>query len=238
MSITENKARIGSFTSSEIYKLIKTGTKGKEFSAPGLTYIQEKQIELRLQRSITTDSHSNAMAWGTFMEQYVFSLIGIEYKITSNVTDVHPTIKGWSGSKDLIQEGVKISDIKCYQPKNFALYADALASKDLERIKAEFPKEYWQLVSNAIINEVPKAEAILFMPYESELEEIKAMALAYEGADMWKYRFIYESDKSALPYIPDGGHYSNLNTFEFEVPQSDIDLLTERVELAIKYLKQ
>ena len=37
-------------------------------------------------------------------------------------------------------------------------------AKDAELFKKEFPKEYWQLCSNAIINDVPKVESIAFMP--------------------------------------------------------------------------
>lgn len=162
MSITENKERVGNFTSSNIYKLIKIGSRPmtddelkahKEanpksrkrnidagFSDAGLTYIDDKRIESRLQRSIEIESYSRSMAWGNFMEMYVFSQIGMEYEITSADTDLHPEIKGWSGSKDLIVEGVKISDIKCYEPKNFAKYTDALYSKDVNRIRAEFPE--------------------------------------------------------------------------------------------------
>lgn len=237
MSITENKERIGSFTSSEIWKLTKSGKGDKMFGEKALTYIQEKQIELRLKRSISVDAHSQAMAWGKFMENWVFHLMGMEYEITSDKTDVHPTIKGWSGSKDLSVKGVKISEIKCYQPKKFALYTDAIVAKDIDKMRKDFAQEYWQLVSNAIINEVDRAEAISFMPYESELEEIKEMALDYEGDDMWKYRFIYENHKSGLPYIAKGSTYKNLNKFEFEVPKEDIIFLTERVESAILLLK-
>ncbi len=234
MSMTENKERIGAFTSSEIYRLCGK----KELAAPALTYIEEKQIEIRMNRSISVDAHSQAMAWGTFMEMFVFDKIGKEYIITSNLTDKHPTIEGWTGSKDLIVEGKKISDIKCYYPKKFAKYTDAMLIGDTEVLKAEFAKEYWQLVSNAIINKVPNAEAITFMPYESELEEIREMVRNYDNlAELWKYRFIEESPKSALPYLPENGYYKNINKFEFEVPKSDIDFLTERVELAIKHLR-
>ena len=72
------------------------------------------------------------------------------------------------------------------------------------------------------------------MPYKSELEEIQEMAANYDGLDMWKYRFIYESEWWELSVLPDDSYYKNLNSFEFEVPKDDIDFLTERVELAIK----
>lgn len=238
MSITENIQRIGNFTSSEIWRLTTSDRKGVGFGPPAISYIEEKIIENKLGRSISTDVHTQSTAWGNFMELFVFSLIGMEYKITSNKTDVHPTIKGWSGSKDLIVDGVKVSDIKCYQPLNFARYTDTILAKDIEYLKENFKKEYWQLVSNAIINKTPKAEAISFMPYESQLEEIREMAENYDGADQWKYRFISESHKSALPYLPDGGYYKNINFFEFEVPQEDKDFLTSRVEMAIEELKE
>jgi hypothetical protein len=229
MSITLNTQRVGNFTSSQIYRLMGTPSVAK-------TYIAKKNLERQMGRSLETDSYSKDMAWGTFLEQRVLNLLGLEYQLSSSETDVHPLIKYWSGSKDLIVEGVKISEIKCYQPENFGKYTSALLTKDLEFIKSEFPKEYWQLVSNATINKVPNAEAITYMPYESELAEIAEMASNYDGVDQWKYRFIAESDKSSLAYLPDGGFFKNLNLFEFEVPQSDKDLLTEKVIEAWKKL--
>lgn len=235
MSIVENIDRIGNFTSSNIYKLMAEDKKGG-FGVPAITYIEEKNLERKLGRSIETDAYSPDMAWGSFLEQRVLDLLGFEYSMSSSETDVHPTIKFWTGSKDLIVAGVKISEIKCYQPKNFAKYTNALLTKDPEFIRDNFPKEYWQCVSNAIINEVPNAEPITYMPYESELPEIREMASNFDGPDQWKYRFIAERDKSGLAYLPDGGHYKNLNIFEFEVPKADKEYLTERVLLAGKQL--
>ena len=233
-SIITNKKRVGNFTSSNIYKLCTSNRKGDSFGAPGLTYIKEKRIEKGLGRSLDTGAYSRSIAWGNFMEQRVFDLIGFEHKMRSDETVHHPNIEGWAGSPDTIVPKVKVSDIKCYEPKNFALYAECLEKQDPELFKKDFAKEYWQLVSNAIINEVPKAEAILYMPYKSELEEIQEMAANYDGLDMWKYRFIYESEWWELSVLPDDSYYKNLNSFEFEVPKDDIDFLTERVELAIK----
>jgi len=232
--ILTNEKRVGGFTSSLIFKLCTSDRAGNAFGAPALTYIQEKKYEVKLGRSLDTGANSQAISWGTFMEQRVFNLIGFEYLITSDETDEHPIIKGWSGSKDLIVPKVKVSDIKCYQLKNFCAYADALATEDLEHIKKNFPKEYWQLVSNAIINEVPNAEAILYAPNVSELEEIRQMAFDYEGEDQYKYRFIAELPWYELPVIPDDSGYKNLNTFEFVVPENDIEFLTDRVKMAIK----
>ena len=239
MSITENKERIGSFTSSEIHKLMTNGRGVHGFGAPALTYIKDKRIEKRLGRSLSVDVSSRAITWGNFMERRVFEMMGLEYKLKSQDTVLHPTIKGWSGSPDLIAND-KIGEIKCYQPKHFSLYADALMSKDTEVLKKEAAAEYWQIVSNCIINNKSKGEGILYIPFQSELEVIRDVAMNYDGGefDPWDIRFIYEGADADLPYIPDFGYYQNLITFEFDVPQADKEALTERVELAIELLNK
>lgn len=223
-----NKERNGNFTSSQAHKL--TGA-----PKPFATYVAEKNLERKLNSSIESEAYSQPMAWGNFLEQRVHDMLGTEYELCSDTTDVHPTINYWAGSKDFIVRGKKISELKCYQLKNFALYTDALLTKDTELLKNEFEKEYWQAVSNAIISEVPVAELISYCPYESELPDIREMAIDYNEPDAWKYRFIYEN--TILPCLKDGGYYKNLNIFEFEVPQKDIDFLTARVLEAGKLLK-
>jgi hypothetical protein len=217
-----NINRIGNFTSSQIYRLVGA-------PKPRKTYIAEKNLERLLNKSIETEAYSTDMAWGTFLEQRVNDLLGMEYELCSDQTDLHPEIACWAGSKDLIVHGVKVADIKCYGLKNFAAYTDCLLTKDTDKLKAEFAKEYWQLVSNAIINRVPKAEAITYCPYRSELDEIREMALNYSGDDAWKYRFIYERSMDGLPHLQDGGYYKNLNKFEFDLPAADIDLLSKTI---------
>lgn len=233
MSIITNIQRIGNFTSSEIYKLTTTGKGVNGFGTAAITYIEEKNLERKLGRSIKTEAYSKSMAWGNLIESYVFEKkLGIEYELLSKSTDVHPIIKYWSGSKDLIVRRKKIGEIKCYEPKHFAEYTDALLSKDTQIIKKECPEEYWQMISNAIINCVPNAEAVTYIPYKSELSKIREYASNYDCPDPWKYRFIAESEDDSLPYIPDNGYYQDLNRFEFEVPKEDKDFLTERVRLA------
>jgi hypothetical protein len=230
--IIENKERECNFTSSKIFHLTKPGKGENGFCATALSYIEEKNLERKLGRSIDTGAYSRDMAWGVFLEKRVFDKLEYGYELVSNKTVMHPSIKYWSGSTDLIFPLKKIGEIKCYQPKNFAKYTDVLLQKDIELLKTEFPQEYWQMVSNSIINKVPNAEAISYMPYQSELPEIREMAEYLDSPDQWKYRFIAESEDSSLAYLPDNGYYKNLNRFEFEVPQEDKDFLTERVLLA------
>jgi hypothetical protein len=230
-----NEIRTANFTSSNIFKLMTTGKGAHGFGEKALTYIQEKRIESRIGRGLDNGAYSRDMAWGEFVEARVFDLLGLDYKIVSKDTFKHPQIKNWVGSPDLLTKD-SVGDIKCYQPKNFALYSDALLTGDLELIKKEFPKEYWQLISNAIICDKKYAEAVVYLPYKSELNDIRIMADNYEGVDQWRYRFIIEADDRELAHQIEGLYYKNLNQLKFEVPQQDIDLLTERVKLAITLL--
>ena len=132
-----NVNRIGNFTSSEIYKLF-------ESKQVRETYIRERQIERRLQRPISLKSFSRAMAWGEIVEQYVFRFkVDTKYELCSDITTVHPEFKFWAGSPDL-KTIDSVADIKCFEPKNFANYADVIMSNDIIKFRDEFPKEYWQ----------------------------------------------------------------------------------------------
>lgn len=230
-SVLVNDLRNGNFTSSQIYRLLASATVRN-------TYIQNKKIERRLQRSLELDKYSPAAAWGTFMQYRVFDLMpDFEYQLNSkNTTRQHPQIKCWVGTEDLLNPNKKVGEIKCYEPKNFALYTDALLKKDIEYLRKECAEEYWQIVSNAIINNVQIGEGICYMPYKSELPAIREMVENYDGGDMWKYRFIYEKQDIELPHLPDNGYYKNLNSFEFEIPKEDIELLTNAVLKAEKEL--
>ena len=246
MGAMNNEFRRGRFTSSMVYTLIKGGRgKNDVFSAPGLNYIQEKNIERRIGSCIDGGAHTQSLAWGNFMELTVYSILGTQYQISSKETKLHPKYGDfWAGSTDLFTANPKtgalesIAEIKCYQKKNFALYTDCLLKKDTEVFKNDFPKEYWQIVSNAIINEVEIGEAITYMPYVSEAEDIRQLAEDYDGDDQWKYKFIRDLPVSELPFIPDGGYYNNINKFAFVIPDEDKILLTNRVLEASELLEK
>lgn len=244
MGTMNNANRWGKFTSSNVYKLIKLNAKG-EFQAPGLTYIEEKAIERKMQSCLDGGAHTQSLAWGNFMELVVYSILGVQYQISSKDTTPHPVHgKYWSGSKDLFTVNAEtgkmesIAEIKCYQKKNFAQYTECILKKDIELFKNEFPKEYWQIVSNVCIEGVEIGEAITYMPYVSEYEEIRDMAENYDGADAWKYKFIRDLPVQDLPFLPDGGHYKNINKFAFIVPEEDKIFLEDRIIQAEKKIKE
>src|ERR1035437_692570 len=100
MSILNNKLRHGNFTSSEIFTLMTVDNSGNNFGAPALKYIKEKNLERKLNRSLTIDKKTRPTTWGKFMEQRVHSMLSLSYEHNSQETIVHPEIKFWSGSPD------------------------------------------------------------------------------------------------------------------------------------------
>lgn len=236
----ENILRIGNFTSSNIYKLCARNKDGSK-SAAYYTYIEEKIYERSLGRSLEMGAYGQSMAWGKFLEKRVFDNLPTSYQMLNKETYLHPKLKFVAGSTDFIVPKVKISELKCFEPKNFASYVTALATGDTETIKKNHPKEYWQMVSNAIIHGTPKMEAIVYMSYESEMDEIRALAenpeyLMQVGMMPWEVRFIVEKPNSQLAVLPDDSKFKNLNIFEFDVPQDDVIFLTKALIEAGKLL--
>lgn len=226
-----SNSRHGNFSSSEIHKLMTNG-KTELFGKPALTYIDEKRFEMRLGRALNTDISSRPALWGTLVEAYVNDAhVGLEYELASTERLAHPDIAHWTGAPDLISADC-VGDIKCPQLKNFCELSEICLAGDVFELKASYPEYFWQLVSNAILTNVDYAELIVFCPYQHELEAIRQMA--FEADEKFKWIF-YASDE-ALPYLPENSFYKNVARLRFKVPETDKQALTERVELAVKFL--
>ena len=238
-------------TDSELIEFKKLNPKSKAktraggFQKSGETYIQEKIYERRMKSTLDGDAYSQSMAWGNIMESYLYTIIGTEYEMTSKSTTLHPIYgEFWSGSADMLIKEFSlvkvISEIKCYGKKGFAGYVDTMMKakekQDVSIFRDAYPKEYWQIVSNACIHDAPEGEVMAFMPYESEYPEIKEMVENLEDSDIWKYRFIVEKPIKNLPFLPDDGYYENVNTYRFEIPEADKVFLTKRLIEANKIL--
>ena len=229
MSILENTIRNGNFSSSKIFNLLKVGKDKTSFGAPALNYIQEKKYERKLKRSISTDAETRPTLWGKFLESRVHDLLGMEYEHTNDISLVHSKYPFWVGSPDFLDRKAKVvSDSKCPQPKAFAELVEN-CSKGVEVFKAEHEDYYWQLVSNALITDSEFIELIVYMPYESELPEIRLEAENFDSVDQYKYRFIAESSKHQLAYLPDDSEYKNLNIFRFPLNKADAFTLESKV---------
>ena len=230
------KERFGTFSSSNIWKLLTNNRKGDGFGAPALKYIKQVGYEIKLGRAINVDRDSRPTSWGKFVERYVFEKLDTSYLLVSDERIFHSTINYWSGAADLLKSD-SVCDVKC--PFNLEVFCDKInaLNASIDLYKEEFPEDYWQHVSNAILNNKDYAEAIIYCPYQSELQEIRDMVSNYDG-DQNKVAWINWSEDSDLPYIPDGGFYKNLHIIRFEVPETEKQLLTEKVLAASALLKK
>ncbi len=229
----KDETRVATFSSSQIWKLM---TKDKQggFGAPAKKYIKQVQYEMLLGRSINHETNARPASWGVMLESRVFDLIGIEYQLVSRDRIVNPNCIHHTGMPDIVTD-TKVGDIKC--PFSLEVFCDKLkALQSIETYKDEFPEDYWQLVSGSILTEKNIMEAIIYVPYQSELADIRDMASNFDGEYQTKVEWIQYAYDADLPYLNEGGHYKNLNIFAFEVPQSDKDLLTAKVLEAAKLL--
>jgi hypothetical protein len=234
-------ARIGNITSSEIVALTSNNTAKTGFGKPGLTYIAECNIERRLLRSISDESNARPLCWGNLVEKVGFDKIGTEYRLNSQETITHPEIDYWVGSPDgfMFDEGKTVIDIKCPMTlKSFCTFYDCNSISEVRKIHKDGEKYYWQLVSNAIISDCKYAELIVYMPYLSELQEIRDLAHNADQQDLYKYFWIANGNDEELPHLIEGGYYKNIKTIRFEVPKEDKDFLTERVKMAGRMLQK
>lgn len=238
-------SRVANFSSSEIHKLMSKGRGAwtiDNVGSPFNTYIRDKVWESRLGRPLHQRQNSRITTWGLFVEKIVFDKLGMDYKLESKTRYVHPEIERWTGMPDVItRDGLKVGDIKCpWTLLSFCEMADAMAEgwEELKRVKPEY---YWQLVSSSVLTGANIAELIVYVPYKSELQEIKDAANnhAWDGTlSENDVQFINYATDEELPYLKEGKAYPNLISLEFEVPQEDKDLLTARVKLAVAELEK
>lgn len=230
--------RYSTFSSSQMHKLMVTEKGGKGFGVKATTYIKQIIYQRRLGRPVNPEREARPTSWGEFLEKRAFDLLPTSYQLVSKERIYHPEIPFWSGMPD-VNEAEVVGDIKCpYSLEVFCKKIELLekVNEDLGAYKKEFPEDFWQHTSNAILTNNEYAEAIIYCPYLSELEEIREMVSNFDG-NQNKYAWIHFAEDKSLPYLNDGGYYKNLNVFRFKVPEADKELLTQRVIEAGKYLE-
>jgi len=233
-----NTHRIGNFTSSNIYKLLEKDRAGKNFGAGALTYIEERNMERIIGRSIAMETEAKPLQWGKMCESLVFQELSTAYTLCSDVTIVHPEHSYWSGSPDGYTDDT-VMDIKCpftlkswftlTQGENIYSMIDGFSIKGAAFGSHKSGKQYyWQLISNAILTGKKMGELIVFVPRLNQLQDIRNEA-EFQGINWIKY-----ASDDELPYVSDT--FKNLVKIRFEIPQKDIDLLTTAVIEAGKML--
>lgn len=232
----DNTLRAGFFTSSQGHKVVASLKSGKP-SQTFFTYVKEVFSETLINRVGDVEIKARPVLWGSLMETVLFDRLDMGWTMTHKQTLVHDKYpEFWSGTPDFIAEH-KIAEAKCYYPKNFGLLSAVLNKGNIGLLEDEFPKEYWQCVSNAILCKKDIAVLIAFMPYKKDLIELiqKIEDTAYleeRGLAPEDYYWLTRADIEQLPYLPDDSPMSDINMMEFKVPQESKDFITERMILA------
>jgi len=229
--------RNGNFTSSEVFRLFKPGKGKGNYSVDAETYIEECNRERRLMRSIEIESDARPLLWGKACEPIAFNRLPLDYTLCSDQTIQHPTIPCLVGTPDATTE-IVLGEVKCpmtltsfcqmvdpwYDEKTNTWY-DGLTIEALRGGHKDGNKFYYQSLSNAILTGKSKAQLIIFVPYEDELEEIRQ---SIEGNP--KYYWLWMSEKEQLPYLIKGAHYKNINLIEFDIFDRDVSIFENRVK--------
>lgn len=140
------------------------------------------------------------------------------------------------------------SRIKIYPagpaPFSLEVFCDKIeALQNIEVYKKEYPEDFYQHISNAILLEangtkITHFEAVIYCPYQSELESIRELARNWDDENQNQFAFVNWSGDNELPYLPnDCKAYKNLNIIRFEISEADKQALTERVIAAGLLLK-
>jgi hypothetical protein len=253
----EEKKRNGNFSSSAIHKLASKGRGNLTLENVGSafhTYVKEKKREKKLTRSITNTVNTRPLIWGKVFELYIFAK-----KLDTSFEDMngvgrltHSEYDQWTGIPDTFRRNdLVVGDIK--SPSSLTKFCDLVehTTEGLESFKSNHADYYWQLVSNAILTGVDKAELLFYIPCLNELKDIKDFVVNIQEEDLpldlelfqieWISHEItayleFSKKPNLIPYLPDECEYKNFNTFVFDVPQEDKDFLTERVKMAIEKL--
>ena len=78
---------------------------------------------------------------------------------------------------------------------------------------------------------------VVYCPKLEELKIIREMAANFDG-DQNKFAWLNWANDEDLPHLKKDSAFKSVNTWEFEIPQEDLDLLVERVTLAEIELKK
>ena len=231
--------RVGNFTSSNIWKLTTTARDKKNFGAKALEYIREVNFERKIGRSLQVENESvKPLLWGKCVEKIAFDQLGIDYKLSSDVTIQHPDFKEWLGTPDATKQKT-VADLKC--PWTLKSFCSAIVSNDVSVFREEHndgEKYYWQVVSNAILTKSKVGEIIFFLPYKKQLEIIRQRSVDIEFTRTKnEYAFIFHAMEEELPYLPDDCGVPNVHKISFEITKQDVEFLTDRVQRAIGLLQ-
>ena len=210
---------------------MRDGRSKGSLGAPALEYIEEKKWERKLGRPLQKEVSTRPMLWGHFGERWVFDKkLPESYTILSDKTKPHPQYGDfWAGSTDLVTADA-VGNIKCPELKAFCKIIGGGIDGLIEYKYGEY---FWQLISDACINEKQFAELIVYVPYFGDLSAMQDRASVSDD----EYKWIAFADSNELPWLHKDMHYNDLNILRFDATPYK-DQLTERVLECSKLLLQ
>ena len=242
-NVRENTLRIGNFTSSKVADLMSNGKQIYGLGKPATTYIKERNMERKLELPLAVESSPKPFSWGKCCEKRIFELMGTEYERVHEDTLAHPTISDWTGTPDAIkheEDGTKtMVEFKCpITRKSFMEFEECETIEDVRRNHDQGEQYYWQAVSNSILLGATHAELIIYIPYLSELVDVREHAQDFTIDQLYKYLWIHNALDEELPYIKDNGKVKHVKKFRWKVSEADKEALTERIKLCKTLLIQ
>jgi hypothetical protein len=228
-----DQSRAGTFSSSNIWKLLSKDRSGKGLGAPGLKYLKQVNYERELGRAISVEHEARTTSWGNLCEKHVFQILDTSYRYFAKKRFYHPSLP-WTGCPDAVKDDTT-SDIKCPTIEVFCDKIKVL-NQGIQKYKEEYPEDYWQHISNSVLlnlngYDIKFFEPIIYCPYKKDLEKIREVASGVDDLiEQRKYYWVISSDDSELPWLPNDSSYKDLNVFKFEIPKQDQDFLTSVIE--------
>jgi len=196
-----HNARLGMFTSSEIYKLMtKPKTKGEVLSEGAKTYILEKVAEslTGIREEIPT---TKAMQWGIDNEPLAKRHLARLNNWTIEETSfIKIESLNWGGSGDgWIREMNAALEVKCLNTVNHLKEI-----RDSEDIKANLPMRFWQVLSDAYLRECDNAVLAWFDPRINSSLGLFTKQFRIEESDVnelkEKLKYAYDEFHNQLEY--------------------------------------
>ncbi|MBU3681615.1 MAG: hypothetical protein FGM16_06725 [Flavobacterium sp.] len=160
--------RRGLFTGSEIENLCKP----KGLGDSGETYIMQKIAEILTPAEFDNNYENDAMRWGNEHEE---TAVYVHEKRSDSMTEevgflIHPIAHflGASPDRKVFRKGSEgVLEIKCpYEGKNHIKH---MMINSVEYFKKEFPKYYWQTVTEFLCS--PGSKFVDFVSFDPRMEK-------------------------------------------------------------------
>jgi hypothetical protein len=172
-------ARLGKFTSSEIWKIINTGRSGELVTQTGRSYILSKVAEA-VSDVAPEEIFAKSLDWGKENEPRAitaFTLLSNKTVETHTAYDADMVFGTPDGETE-----THVLEIKC--PYDQTRHVENLLIADADELKRARPEYYWQLTMNMMLAGKRKGYFISYDPRMKEIARMKVIELTLNEWDV------------------------------------------------------